>query len=201
MTVERSGRSITNVSARMTQNDEVLVVALVALGTPRPDTVRVDEDPGFPLVAGGTAVARPGDIADLPVDPHRSIPMRENYDMRWVFGATPFEPGPVDGRTARCGGWIRLADPEPIDEVVLLAVSDAWLPPLFSRVAEQVAVPTIDLTVHFRSLPEPVGPDAGWVFIDVASPVVSDGFLVEHGRILGPDGALLAESRQLAIVA
>lgn len=35
-------------------------------------------------------------------------------------------------------------------------MSDAWVPPLFSRVDEPLAVPTIDLTVHFRGRQPPI---------------------------------------------
>ena len=201
MSVERAGRSVTNLSARLVQDGRLKVVALAAVTTERPATVEFDEDPGSASLPGGTP-PRPADTPVDEIDPDRAVPMRAHYDMRWVFGAKPFHPDPPAQRTAHCGGWMRVAESmEVVDEPVLCAMSDAWLPPLFSRVEAQLAVPTVELTVHFRRRPSMDHPDSGWCFMDMASPVASDGFIVEHGRILGPDGALLAESRQLAVLA
>ena len=201
--VERSGRSVTNVSARMTQGDRLLVLALAALATDRPSRVAFDEGDGLPTTAGGSPVPMPAQLSAAAPDPDRDVPMRGHYDLRWVLGDVPFSDRPSnDGtgreRRARSGGWLRPAEAEPIDEVVLLAMSDAWVPPLFSRVDEPLAVPTIDLTVHFRRLPEdPL--DHCFVLFD--SPLAVGGYLVEHGRTWDRHGRLLAESRQLAVLA
>ena len=79
-----------------------------------------------------------------PGSPH--IEMRDRYEMRWAIGAAPFS----GGAKAVSGGWIRLADPRPADHLLVAALTDAWMPPLFSRLQERLGVPTIDLTVHFR---------------------------------------------------
>jgi acyl-CoA thioesterase len=110
----------------------------------------------------------------------------------------PDLPGADGPPSARSGGWIRLAEARPTDELVLVAMADAWMPPLFSRMEVPLAVPTIDLTVHLRGRPDP---DDGWCFIETASPVARDGYLVEHARLHDRRGRLLAESRQLALVA
>lgn len=196
VTVEREGRSVTEVSARMTQEGRTLVLALVAVAEDRVAPVSFDEDPGLPALAGGVGVPAPEDVPAEDPDPERDVPMRAHYDLRWVVGDRPFHPSPA-GASARCGGWMRLADPCPVDEVVLVAMSDAWLPPVFSRVDQPLAVPTVDLTVHFRARP---GEASGWCFVEFTSPVAAEGYLVEHGRLLDRHGRLLAESRQLAVV-
>lgn len=197
--IERSGRTVTNVSARMRQNGATVVTALCALATGRPAPVSFDETPGLPLADDGGPLSMPEDILPAPVDPDRDVPMRRHYDLRWAVGAPPFRPG-SGGRvaSARCGGWIRPAEPAPVDEVALVAMSDAWLPPIFSRVDRPLAVPTVDLTVHVRRLPED---PMDFCFAEFDSPLAHDGYLVEHGRLLDRHGRLLAESRQLAVVA
>ena len=195
--VERSGRTVTNVSARMHQDGRTLVLALVALASDRDEVIAFDETPGLPTLDDGAAVPPPTDVPVTEVDPDRDVPMRQHYDLRWVLGDLPFRPG-EGARRARTGGWLRPAEPEPVDEVVLVAMADAWMPPIFCRVEQPLAVPTIDLTVHFRARPaDPLD----HCFVEFDSPVARDGYLVEHGRILGADGRLLAESRQLAVVA
>jgi len=197
VTLERSGRTVTNVSARMHQDGRTLVLALAALATDRAEVVAFDETTGLPTMDDGSTVPSPEDIPVREVDPDRDVPMRQHYDLRWVLGDLPFQPGTGE-RRARTGGWLRPAEPEPIDEVVLAAMTDAWMPPIFCRVDQPLAVPTIDLTIHFRARPTD---QLGYCFVEFDSPVARDGYLVEHGRILDADGRLLAESRQLAVVA
>jgi acyl-CoA thioesterase len=196
--VERAGRTVTNVSARMSQGGRLLVVALAAFAVDRPGAVAFDELDGLPRLPDGAAVPAAAAIPYVDVDPERDVPMRQHYDLRWVLGDRPFETPTDGGGTARTGGWLRPAEPEPIDEVVLAAMTDAWMPPIFSRVGEPLAVPTVDLTIHFRGVPED---PLAHCFVVFDSPVARDGYLVEHGRIYSAAGTLLAESRQLAVVA
>lgn len=198
MVVERAGRTVTNVSARLLQDGRSMVLALASLAVDRDAPVHFDEGPGLPLRPDGSPVPAPRDTPRVQVDTGRDVPMRQHYDLRWVLGDLPFGAGAQTAPRARNGGWLRPAEPEPVDEVVLTAMADAWMPPLFSRVGQPLAVPTIDLTVHFRGLPaDPLD----HCFVEFASPLARDGYLVEHGRILASDGTLLAESRQLAVVA
>jgi len=65
-----------------------------------------------------------------------------------------------------------------------------------------MGVPTVDLTVHVRAtLPTPhVGP-ADHVLMIFRTREVRDGFLEEDGEIWSRDGVLLAQCRQLAVMA
>ncbi|MCZ7525720.1 MAG: thioesterase family protein [Acidimicrobiia bacterium] len=107
-------------------------------------------------------------------------------------------PGPTS--EAVTGGWIRLPEGRVVDPLVAAAITDAWLPPLFSRlVRESVAVPTLDLTVHFRSaLPLPAARPDDWVLCVFRSKVAAEGFVEEDGEVWSREGVLLAQSRQLA---
>lgn len=203
--LDRLGRSVANTSATMTQDGRLLVRALAAVASPRPSPLAFDEDDRLPALPDGTQVPPPEDLPVPVVDPERDVPMRRHYDLRWALGDLPFRPGAPgpgpdgrDDRRARSGGWIRLAEGDPVDELVLVAMSDAWVPPVFSRVEVPLAVPTVDLTVHLRGRPPAGDP---WCWVDFASPVARDGFLVEHGRLRDRRGRLVAESRQLAVVA
>src|SRR5690606_10262351 len=153
VTVERAGRTVTNLTVRMFQEGRLLALGLASLAVDRDAPVAYDEDPGLPTLPDGRPVPRPEEVPHVEVDPERDVPMRGHYDLRWVLGDLPFRPGPTGEARARCGGWLRPAEPEPVDEVVLTAMSDAWMPPIFCRVDHPLAVPTIDLTVHYRGLP------------------------------------------------
>ena len=58
------------------------------------------------------------------------------------------------------------------------------------------AAPTIDLTVHIRA-PLPV---TGPLLARFTSRLASDGFFEEDGELWAPDGTLVAQSRQLALL-
>ncbi len=88
-----------------------------------------------------------------------------------------------------------------MDAPAIAAVTDGWLPPVFGRTNEPLVVPTIDLTVHFRSaVPHPGVAADGFLLAVFRTSVAADGFLDEDGEVWAPDGTLLAQSRQLAAI-
>jgi acyl-CoA thioesterase len=141
-------------------------------------------------------VASPEDLEPAPLGP--GPVMRQRYEQRWAIGSPPFS----GGTEAVAGGWIRLAPAEQqgsaaLDDHLLVAMADAWIPPVFSRLEGPAAVPTIDLTVHFRGpVPDPTD---DWVLVVFRSAVAADGFIEEDGQLWSRDGELLAQSRQLAV--
>jgi hypothetical protein len=105
------------------------------------------------------------------------------------------------GAEALTGGWLRLAEPRVADAAALAFYCDAWLPAPFSRLTVPAPAPTIDLTIHFRArLPHPgMGPEDP-VLARFRSRTSHDGFFEEDGEVWAPDGTLLAQSRQLALL-
>jgi acyl-CoA thioesterase len=186
--VEREGRSVSVVSARMLQDERVCVVALAALAHDFPSAADyaapVPAAPPWPAVEPWPAF-------------EGAPPIAHRMEMRPVFGAVPLS-GAAEAVT---GGWLRLARPEPADAPTIAFYADAWLPAPFPRLTEPVAAPTIDLTVHFRA-PDAVAalaPDAA-VLARFRSTTSAGGFFEEDGELWGPDGTLLAQSRQLALL-
>ena len=147
-------------------------------------------DPSFPDYPDPDSIAVP---KALPV----TIPLRERYQYRHVTGR------PWDGprETAETGGWIRLAEPRPYDAAVVAALSDAWYPAVFTRLATPLGVPTVDLTVHIRSVEAlaRMKPD-DWMAVRFRTTVAAEGFLEEDGELWAPDGTLVAHSRQLGLL-
>jgi hypothetical protein len=114
-------------------------------------------------------------------------------------GEAPFAGQVLEpGEAAIAGGWIELADPpEKIDSAVVALLTDAWWPPSLNPLTTRAGAPTIDLTIHFRTtLPVPTQPVLG-VYTTAAS---LEGFIEEDGALWLPDGTLLAQSRQLALL-
>jgi acyl-CoA thioesterase len=64
-----------------------------------------------------------------------------------------------------------------------------------------MGVPTIDLTVHVRSVEalQRMQPD-DWMAVRFRTTVAGEGFLEEDGELWAPDGTLVAHSRQLGLI-
>jgi acyl-CoA thioesterase len=186
--VERNGRSMTFMSARVDQNDRLVATAQAAFSGPWKGFEFDDAPP-----------------PDVP-DPEGSFPVPEegsnipaflrNFDMRWNMGQPPFS----GADEAMLGGWIRMRDNCIADAPTIACFLDAWAPAVFPRATEPVVAPTIDLTMHFRA-PFPL-PGAGaedYYLGRFSSTLGRDGFFEEDGELWSPDGKLIAQSRQLAL--
>lgn len=188
---ERVGRSMTTCSARLSQDGRLVALALGAFSTPRPGIEFCDLV--MPQVPGADHFQTRPVPREAPAIAHR-------WETRWAIGHPPI-PGAPRGARAVAGGWIRLPEHRAVDALVAAAITDAWVPPTFSRIDQPVIVPTVDLTIHFRAeLPHPgLEPDA-FVLAAFRTTVAAGGFLEEDGEVWAPDGTLLAQSRQLATV-
>ena len=191
-TIERQGRSLSTLSARMEQNGELIAIVLAAFSTPWggpeiSDVRMPDVEPPDPSREGIRLIERGG-----PEFAHHIVlqPRMEGS----VFG---------EGEQAmQVRSWIGLAEPRPIDALSLAFFSDALIPAPYMRMSEPAAVPTVDLTVHFRERLRPA-PDTDpreLCLAQTTTELVHDGFFIEDGLIWAADGTLLAHSRQLAIV-
>jgi acyl-CoA thioesterase len=185
--IERSGRSMTSVSARMLQGDRVIAACLGAYSTGRDGPSFADLE--MPIVPGPDEIEEPGFDDRLP---ESAIPeIAKRFEQRRAIGPRPF----TGGTEARVGGWIRLPEPQPVDAAVLVGFADAWMPAMFSRVSGPWGITTVDLTVHVRALPAP--DHDGWCLVRFGSAASQDGFCEEDGVIWSSDGTLLAHTRQL----
>jgi len=190
--IERQGRSLSTLSARMHQGEELVALALAAFSVPwgGPEI----SDVPMPAV-DGPDLSREGVtlIEDGGPQFAKRIVLQPRMEGR------PFAD---EEQAMEIRGWLGLAEPRAIDALSLAFFSDALIPAPFMRLREPAAVPTVDLTVHFRTpMPREEKPDpAELCLASVRTDVIHDGFFVEDGMIWAPDGALLAQSRQLAIV-
>jgi acyl-CoA thioesterase len=184
--VERAGRGLSTVTARLVQDGRDCILALVALGLDRPGP-ELRHHPA-PEVRGPDESEPPAPRPGAP-----EIEFRHRYEVRPALGAAPF----TKGEQALTGGWIRTADHDPVDDVLVAAITDAWPPAVFSVLELPVGVPTVELTIHFRGAPSG---RPGWCLVRFRSLEASAGYLDEHGEVWSEDGTLLAESRQLAVL-
>jgi acyl-CoA thioesterase len=196
--IERRGRSLSTISARMQQHGELIAIALSAFsapwGGPEISDVRMpDVEPPDPARKGVKLVERGGPefARHLVLQPRMDGSLFAGGEQQMLIRA-----------------WIGLAEPRPIDALSLAFFSDALIPAPYMRMSEPVAVPTVDLTVHFRArmLAAPGAASSSKVdakelcLAQTTTELIHDGFFIEDGLIWAVDGTLLAHSRQLAIV-
>ena len=210
--IERAGRSLSTLSARMEQDGKLMALALAAFSVPWhapeiSDLPLPDVEPAEPRVDG-------------PRPPHpMAPPFARHMEFQPRMGTRPFTGAQAP---MEVGGWLTLAEPRPLDALALAFFSDALFSPPFIRLTEPAVTPTIDLTIHFRAslakgpsrapdgdpAPSESGTaapdsDAGAVehcFARFRSTVVHEGFFEEDGVIWAADGSVLLHSRQLALV-
>jgi len=187
--LERQGRSLSTLSARMEQGGKLIALALAAFSVPWQgpeisDLEMPDVEPADPSRDSGAFIH-----SDAP-------PFTKHMIIQPRLSGVPFAGGE---QPMEITGWLGLAEPRPIDARLLAFLSDASIPAPFMRTAEPLAAPTVDLTVHFRA--PLAAPDAGELcLVRTRTSVIHDGFFEEDGWIWAPDGMLLAQSRQLAIL-
>jgi acyl-CoA thioesterase len=190
--LEREGRSLSTLSARIEQEGRLVALALSAFSVPwsgpeiselaMPDVPGPDESrqAGSALQFGA-----PGFTRHLVMQPRVESP--------------PFSGS---GHPMEFGAWIGLAEARRLDAPVLAFFSDALIPAPFMGLETPSAAPTVDLTIHFRvALPRVAEPDPHELcFARVKAGLIHEGFFEEDGVIWAADGTVLAQSRQLAIL-
>lgn len=188
VTVERSGRSVSYVSARLTQEGKPLVLALAALSAPWGGDRDFSEAVPPAVAPLEETVPRPSE---------RLPPIAHRFEFQLGLGGSPFQ----GGDEALTGGWMRPVEPAVADACLVAVLTDAWFPAAFVRLDAPAALPTVDLTIHFREeLPLPDAAADDWSIGVFRSQHARNGFVEEDGEIWSPGGVLLAQSRQLALL-
>jgi acyl-CoA thioesterase len=190
-TMERQGRSLSTLSARMEQAGRVTALALAAFSVPW-EAPGANELP-MPELAGPDAERRstPKLFKGAPEFTRQLV-------MQPRVGAVPFAGS---GAPMRIGGWIGLPEPRPVDAFSLALFCDAWFPPSFIALDAPAISPTVDLTIHFRQSISECDCDPADLCLSVFDTrLLHDGLFEEDGVIWAPDGTVLAQSRQLGII-
>jgi Thioesterase-like superfamily len=148
--VLRTGRSASQVRARMLQDNHACVEALLTTSHLDRETVAY-WDRGLP--APGTA----GQEQCLRIPPRTPsglpVAIMDQVDLRIEPAALGFASGRPSGR-GELRGWLALPDGEPFDPTALLFALDAFPPATFD-IELSGWVPTLELTCYVRALPAP----------------------------------------------
>ena len=191
--IERAGRSLSTLSARMEQDGKLMALALAAFSVPW-SAPEISELQMPPVAPPDTLRETSPDLATF------APPFTKHLVLQPRIGAAPFKGA---DRPMEVGSWLGLRDPDrTVDALALALFCDSLYSPPFVRLDRPGTSPTIDLTIHFRAhTPErAVSTPGGLCFARFRTRLVHEGFFEEDGTVWAPDGTLLAQSRQLAIL-
>jgi acyl-coenzyme A thioesterase PaaI-like protein len=190
--LERGGRSLSTLSARMEQGGRLIALALAAFSVPW--TGPEISELAMPAVEPPDPDREPGTAQR-----YGGPPFTRHVVVQRRLGGIPFAD---PAQPMEIGAWLGLGEARPIDGPVLAFFADALIPAPFMRLSAPAPAPTIDLTIHFRAtLPrEPDRDPHELVFARVRAAVIHEGFFEEDSVIWAADGTVLAQSRQLAIL-
>jgi acyl-CoA thioesterase len=183
--VERAGRSLSTVSARLEQDGKLLALALAAFSSPWESPLLSEA----PMPEG----VEPADDGRPVVPEGFGPPFTQRLTMQGRFGEPPF----TQAEHAEVGGWLGLAEERELDALSVALLADAWWPAPWPRLSELRPAPTIEMTVLFRA---PLPLSESLLLGRCTSRRVRDGFFEEDGELWAPDGTLVAQSRQLALL-
>ena len=186
--VLRTGRSASQVRARMSQGDQACVEAL--LTTSRLDDATVPFwDRGMPPVS---QIAFEDCTRLVPQTPNGiRVALMEQIEVRLEPGSDSFISGEASGR-GEIVGWLALPEGESFDPASLLFAVDAFPPATFD-IEFTGWVPTLELTVYVRALPAP-----GPVRILQRAHLIDAQRVDESCFVWDHTGRLVAQGTQLA---
>jgi len=147
---------------------------------------------GGPVLVDGAPpdLPPPSDCVGVPVGSFGPATIAERVEFRsrevpgWFLGRPTGRPSSEF--------WMRFADGRDADLLALLVLVDSTAPSVLELGAGSA---TIQLTVHLRAHPAP-----GWLATRATTRFVSGGYHEEDFEVWDSAGALVAQSRQLAIV-
>jgi len=188
--VLRAGKSVTQVEARIVQQDQVVAAMLGSFGASRisevlitPDTAPVftvpDASPVFPYIAGVTPE------------------FMQHFDFRWNVGVIPFTAPAVTGDI---GGWVRFRKPVAefgVDH--LLGLVDAWPPAVLPMFRKPAPISTLAWTLELTDAALPARGDEFVQYI-AQTDFSAQGYAHINSRTWRADGTLLAIGRQTVAI-
>jgi len=184
--VIRSGRTVTTVRGSLSQKGTTRLELLAAFGSLLNGTGHEYEIAMQPptIPPPEECIGRTGEQQGV------DLVINNRVEMRMA----PVQERSTDQVKAEVSGWIRFTDGRDPDVLSLVLFADAFPPPIFSYVGRVGWVPTIEFTAHIRRRPAP-----GWIQGKFWTEDLTDGRMIETGLLWDSTGALVAQSRQLAM--
>ncbi len=184
----RSGRSASQVRATMSQDEQPCVEALFITSRLEPDVAPYWES-GLPALGDAPYDECSRLVPRLPNG--APVAIMDQVDLRLEPDSSGFTRGEPRG-TGELRGWLALPGGEDFDPTSLLFAVDAFPPGTFD-IEFSGWVPTLELTVYVRALPQP-----GPVRVLQRAELIDARRVDESCYVWDRTGRLVAQGRQLA---
>jgi hypothetical protein len=116
----------------------------------------------------------------------------ENIDMRLDPSCAGWMRGALAEKSEN-RGWITFRDGRPFDLLSVFLIADAFPPAIFASQGLMGWVPTIELSINVRNVPE-----TRWLKCVFRTRFINCGLMEEDGEVWDENGSLVAISRQIA---
>ncbi len=183
VTVERSGRTITNLSFRMSVEGKLVASGIAMFGQARDSQeFQVAEIPDLEIPTSA---------------PNRSpipAPTMDRLDVWPVHGGGELLTG---AEVTEGGGWMRLHDKGGADERFGFIAADGCVPVAYARFDKPQIGGSLDFTAYFREpFPVSITTEGEPIRIVLRSARAREGYVDEDAELWSADGRLLMQTRQ-----
>jgi acyl-CoA thioesterase len=187
--VLRSGRALTHGEARISQDGSVCAILLAAYGERRSTSLTIE---GAPAPAVDAAAQLPR----LPYFEGLTPRFSKQFEFRIAGGRLPFS----GAARANLGGYVRHASGGPIDAAGILGLIDAWPAAVLAKLTKFAAASTVTWMVDIAcELPAHGSESDAFYRYDAEGIAAEGGYGSNEARLWGPDGKLVAASRQMTV--
>lgn len=187
----RQGKSVTNIEARIWQDDAVQGILLASFGSDRESVVNMDQTRTAPQYDS------PESLVKLPY--HPLMPQcYQNYDLIWAEGKYPC----TAAEKPDFGGWFRYAESKfeagPLSMPEFIAMLDIWPAGIFPILKKPAPGSSISWYV---TLLEPIHADRrDWFKYKVFTDHSAHGYSTEYAHIWDHNDRLVAICRQTVAI-
>ncbi|MFJ4143790.1 acyl-CoA thioesterase [Pseudomonas sp. NPDC089734] len=187
----REGKAVSQVLGRAMQNGQVTTLMQGSFGAPRESVISVEAEraPEFKPV---------DDCQELPFVSGAMPEYLRFMALRWALGGLPFSHTP----SPAIGGYVRfrsLGEARPVTEAHILGMVDTWPPALLPHLSKPAPGSSLTWTIEFVQ-PQPALNTHDWCSYRAVIEHARDGYGHTAAMLWGPDGQLVAISRQTVTV-
>ena len=183
---DRRGRSLSHLSARIAQGDDLPATASATFAKNQPEApVLRDLDP--------PEVPDHGELEPAPELPMMPDFSTNFFEMRFCIGDLPLS----GSETAESGGWLSTKAPFADGPMLAACLMDAWPPAVFPTFETFRRAVTVDHRFQFWNATHRDDQTDEPFLVRATSEIVDDGYAQEDVAVWTEDGELVATARQL----